>query len=263
MKSNAFTLIELLVVIAIIGLLSTIAIVATGSARDKARIAAQLQSDANIEHKLGYESAGSWPLNDGSGTAIADATGPSNNGVLSAVDGSTWVTGVNGNAIYLNGSNYVTMMKSISLPMDNFTITGWFKTTSSADQKIFSTSVNHHQIQTTAGVFRICVNGCTQGTVNVADGLWHFAAVTGDASSIRGYVDGRLMVTQSASTTIMSGIPRIGAVGAGTGSDSPTLPFTGSVDEVKTYGEAMTAMQINEKYLAGVPTRQKTLTAIE
>lgn len=39
MKRRAFTLVELLVVIAIVGLLSSVAVVATKSARDKAKIA--------------------------------------------------------------------------------------------------------------------------------------------------------------------------------------------------------------------------------
>lgn len=260
MKRKAFTLVELLVVIAIIGLLSTVAVIATGGARDKARIAANLQSDMSIEHKLGADSVGSWRFDEGSGISVNDTTGSGNNGTLTGtINASTWTDGVRNGAINFDGTNYVTMTKSINLPMDNFTVTAWFKTTSKDDRKIFSTSINHHQIQTTGGLFRVCVNGCNEGSVDVADGLWHFGVVTGDSTSIRGYVDGRLMITQTADTSVMTGIPRIGAVGAGTGGDLPILPFIGSLDEVKAYSSTMTAMKIRQLYQAGLPAHANAL----
>jgi prepilin-type N-terminal cleavage/methylation domain-containing protein len=67
MKRRAFTLVELLVVIAIIGLLSTIAIVALGSSRTKARNAkrnADIKQIANA-FDFGVSANGSLPLGSG------------------------------------------------------------------------------------------------------------------------------------------------------------------------------------------------------
>ena len=52
MKKNAFTLIELLVVIAIIGLLSTLVVVALGSAKQKARDAKRLSDLKQFQSAL-------------------------------------------------------------------------------------------------------------------------------------------------------------------------------------------------------------------
>jgi general secretion pathway protein G len=53
-KKRGFTLIELLVVVAIIGILSTVAVVALGSARKKARDAKRLADLQNIQIALEF-----------------------------------------------------------------------------------------------------------------------------------------------------------------------------------------------------------------
>ncbi len=64
MKRNAFTLVELLVVIAIIGLLATVAVIALGSARAKARDSKRIADVRNIQSALEqyFSDAGSYPL---------------------------------------------------------------------------------------------------------------------------------------------------------------------------------------------------------
>ncbi len=63
MKRNAFTLVELLVVIAIIGLLATVAVIALGSARAKARDSKRVADVRNIQSALEqyFSDAGSYP----------------------------------------------------------------------------------------------------------------------------------------------------------------------------------------------------------
>lgn len=74
MNKKGFTLIELLVVIAIIGLLSTLAVVALGSAREKARDSKRLSDLKQIQTalELYYTDNNAYPTTSASGVTLGD-----------------------------------------------------------------------------------------------------------------------------------------------------------------------------------------------
>ena len=77
-RNEGFTLIELLVVIAIIGLLSTLAVVALNSARQRSRDAKRVSDIRQIQTavELGYSETGGYP------TASSITLGSANAGTL-------------------------------------------------------------------------------------------------------------------------------------------------------------------------------------
>jgi general secretion pathway protein G len=96
MNKKGFTLIELLVVIAIIGLLSTLAVVALGSARTKARDAKRLGDLRQIQTalELYYTDKNAYPteatevtLGDANHTCLNGATGFTTAGCANAYIG--------------------------------------------------------------------------------------------------------------------------------------------------------------------------------
>ncbi|MBI5044846.1 MAG: DUF2341 domain-containing protein [Candidatus Levybacteria bacterium] len=133
---------------------------------------------------------------------------------------------------------------SIALPMNSFSMSTWFKTTSSGDDKIFSFSGSYHPLQIMNGKFRTCTNGCTVGTITVNDGALHHAVVVGASGGITVYVDGKIDITQAASSTVMMGQGRIGAVGAGTNGTAASFFFNGQIDDMQIFNYPLTSAQV-------------------
>ncbi len=113
---SGFTLIELLVVIAIIGLLSTLAVVALNSARQRSRDAKRVSDIRQVQTalELGFSETNNYPA----GTSLA--LGSTNYRVLCNVSGAASFvaasTNCGGGTIYMglvpsnptpNGANYV------------------------------------------------------------------------------------------------------------------------------------------------------------
>jgi len=133
-KQKAFTLIELMVVIAIIGVIASIILVVTKSARDRARIARGLQFSSSIYHALGAYAVGIWDFNEGSGTTATDTSGNGNDGDIT---GATYKCATDdtpsgkGCSLEFDGADRVTVPDDSSLDIpDTLSISFWFKPSS-------------------------------------------------------------------------------------------------------------------------------------
>lgn len=256
MKRRGFTLIELLVVIAIIGLIATLAVVSFGNSREKARLSKGLAMSGQVIRAVGDEAVAVYNMDDCAGNTLTDQSGQSRHATITGATWSTDTPSGRGCSLLFNGStNYVATPLTTPIPLNNFTITGWFKTSGSGLQVAFSNS-SIHPIHLNNAVMRLCANGCTTGTKTYNDGKWHFVAVVGDNVSIRQYIDGSggAEITQAASASIASGTFYIGAM------DSSSYFFNGRLDETRVFMRALTAKEIHQMYvqeLNGIPVAKQ------
>ena len=250
MIRRAFTLVELLVVIAIIGLLSSVAVVATSSTREKARIAAAQSFEAQLDRTLGSYLVGKYDLEEGSGTAVADLSGSGNNGTFAGAPSWSSDTPYASSRYSLgfNGSgNYAYTAGGFGIANSNFTVGLWIKTTGTNGQMyVFANTgdANGYRFGLTTGRVSFLVGGnvdlytegaCSTQTVN--DGRWHHIAGVFAKSSQRFYcyIDGHLAGTVTLNSVCSN--MRDGAAVIGSGSYGNA--FVGNLDNVRVYASDM------------------------
>jgi len=253
---KAFTLVELLVVIAIVGLLSGVAVVAMGGSRAKAKIAAGQSFEATVGHAVGSEVIGEWLFDEGSGSAARDTSGNGHNGTIT---GPVWGTGIVGGGLVLASGRYVTLDTDTALNPSNFTITAWIKPGdfTGAYNYIYSNARDccgtyngiDFRVATSRLLMTLWNGGAFQlwgSTTITNDPVWVFVAATYNGSKLNTYINGRLEA--SATTAIGVGSPATAAAiigGMGTG---PSLSLNGTIDQVRLYGSAIVAKDIERLY---------------
>lgn len=217
---------------------------------------------------------GWWRLGEASGTTLNDASG---NGRTGTTSGS--VTRLQSGIVagdtaseFGGGSGCATIGTGVNNPT-TFSLEAWFKTTSTtggwivgssgvAGVSAYNSSHDRNIYMTDAGALVFGTwNGSSVDSITTAsaynDGAWHHVVATLSSAGQRLYVDGALTGT-SPSTTAESGTRywKIGCNGIGT--DWPSYPssywFTGTLDEVAIYDQALDAQTVARHFAAASVT---------
>ena len=197
-----------------------------------------------------------WRLDEGSGSTANDtATGgtATDNGTL--VNGPTWTTGHNGNALSFNGVNqYVTVSNSTDLNItgSQITVVAWVKSatstwTNSSQNFISSGSyILGEQAGSTLVEFSLKLGGTWDTLEFGATGTitnWNQYAGTYDGSTMRLYDNGTLLTSKTASGSISSSSSPLYL-----GQNGSTGYLNGSLDDARIYNTKLTDAAIASLY---------------
>jgi large repetitive protein len=231
---------------------------------DLANVVAYVQQIGS-EEVVVRNSSGSWSFNESSANVVADASGNNHPITLS---NTTWVTGVAGQAVQLNGKN---ASGSTTTPIvdtsKSFTVSAWVKLDNLYGWQTFvnqdganvsgfwlqySQYVNNnkfvlsmHDVDSTASRPYRAVSTTTPVT-----GQWyHLVGVRDKASgTMKLYVDGKLEGT----TAYTGGWAANGSLNVGRGKyGRPNDWVAGSIDEVSAYDSALSDAEVASLYQAG------------
>lgn len=264
---KAFSLVEILVVIAIIGLLAGVVTASVNASREKARIAAAIQFDANLYHTLGDELAGYWGFEEGAGQVVKDLSGNGNDGTLGAsaaasTDDPTWSTNCyrkSSGCLSFDGSNdYVNVGTSfdVSIP---FSISVWVNPTDyDSDRHIFgkrdqwSVGNSRFDFQLSPSSGKVTLLQPSPGkrlVFNYSPPIktWTHLVLNVSTNGTEIYADGTFKEKLGVFIldTKVNARTRIGL--AGDGQD----PFKGGIDDLRIYRKALGQAQVEKLYAEG------------
>jgi len=200
--------------------------------------------------------AGWWPMEEGGGTTIVDASGSGNNGT--AFGAPVWNAGVIGTALDLNGTtDYALVADAPSLDItDEITLAAWVKPEKVGTQylvkKAIQSGTDGYELSlSSSGLAFGRLNQTTNGNAYRVDAstpyptdgnTWMHLAMTYDGAMVRFYVNGVKEDSVAASIGIATNSLNLGI---GAQSDGASR-FQGAMDDVHVYCRALGPSEIQE-----------------
>ncbi len=205
---------------------------------------------------------GWWRFDEGYGTTVSDSSGYGNHGTFGPQPyDPQWVPGMFGYALEFDGDDYVDVGNSSTLNfgIDNWTVTGWVKTTMGTGSSGILFGNGGAQSGGIRYTLHVKGTACLitdddstkvelKGSTSVADDVWHHLAGVRDGTTLFVYVDGELDGTDTlADGYDLSGTAQhnayIGAV-IDNRNGSLTMHLVGLIDDVCVFSKALTEDEI-------------------
>ncbi|MDO8303039.1 MAG: LamG domain-containing protein [Sedimentisphaerales bacterium] len=203
-----------------------------------------------------------WTFDEGSGTVAHDAVG-GNNGTL--YNGAGWTSGVSGSAASFNRStsSYIDVPDNVSLRFsqaDSFTIAFWAKPSyggeviakmRGSDQSgFFGYEIGCASQTSFAFGCERSYSGRTvieTGTNSMSFGNWYYVAAVYDNKSMKIYLNGELKNTATFGYNTGTTEPD-GNLKMGVRSADMQYYYSGGLDDLRFYNEALNANSISQLY---------------
>jgi hypothetical protein len=206
--------------------------------------------------------SGWWPMYEGSGQIVHDLSGKGNNGVLGTTPGPdandpSWIRGLLfGSALRFDGDDVVRIADAPSLDSPRLTVSAWVRNSGSPGRARYVISKGASGCEEAGyalytgedGGLRFYVQDPSNGaqllvTSSVApeaiwNGKWHHVAGTFDGATVKLFVDGKL-IPGSTTFPASGNTPQTGDVGWGDFLGSCDLFYTGDIDEVAVFNQAL------------------------
>ena len=235
-----------------------------------ARTPAQVAYDYNKGDPIGW-----WKFDECQGSVANDSSGIGNSGTItigangtqnslgtcSVGTSAAWTNGASGkinSSLNFDGTDDYVVLPDLNMttsnPNDNFTISTWIKTSSTANYTgMVSFSSNVGLFACADGGFSVQSNGDNAGTCpansTINDGQWHHVVgIYKEGVEYLGYKDGKQVFQKSTSDT-ESDAASSAEIGHRVGSASDY--FNGQIDDVHIYNYALTSTQIKSLYNGG------------